>query len=259
MGMTRQEEERIWAALTKLNAEFGWEMDGDMFAAYAQALQRITVPGSADEKLHRVACNYHADHALVEALLHHEHAQHAAMWERWALLARAIIRRAGAICEFDSAVGLEDLVQVASMELARSLPHYRYVSRFSTWAHQVLVQSVLRYLRALRAQKRYNPLCDYDDLSSGQPAPPQLDPETYSQGSALLSLVHGLLHMQPDPRLAQIFYLWAIADCRISEIGAYVGLSESRVRVLLNHSRRILAASPDVCDWANPEPARMAL
>jgi RNA polymerase sigma factor (sigma-70 family) len=249
MGTTSQEEQGSWAILIELNAQSGWGLGRDTLWAYSQFLNSIRTQTSDDAQLRRVACNYHADHALVEALLQREHAEHAAMWERWAALARPIVRRAGMIWEFDSAVSFEDLVQVARMELARALPRYRYASRFSTWAHQVVVQSVLRYLRGLRAQKRFQPRNEIEDAMMLF-APPQCQPEIHSQSSALFDLVYSLLHAQPDPRLARIFCLWAIADCRISEIGMHVGLSESRVRVLLNQSRRILASSPAVREWA---------
>lgn len=249
MGTTSQKEQRSWAILVELNTQLGWGLGKDTLAGYAQSLNRCIVDGDSDAQLQRVVYNYHTDHVLVEALSQHDHREHAAMWERWATLARPIVRRAGLIWEFDSAVSLEDLVQVASMELARALPRYRYASRFSTWAHQVVVQSVLRYLRGLRAQKRYNPLSAAEN-SIAQFAPAHLDPEAHMQGSALFELVCDLLRAQADPRLTHIFFLWAVADCRVSDIGPQVGLSESRVRVLLNQSRRILAASPAVREWA---------
>jgi RNA polymerase sigma factor (sigma-70 family) len=245
---------RCAATVAALDAEFGWGLSESHRRDYCIALVDILPKNCSDMQLRNVVMCYHLDHRLVEALADRLHGQHDQHWQAWMGQVVAILRRAGLSWSDDAATSLEDLAQIARAQLAQAIPAYRYQSRFSTWAHQVIVQSVRRYLRDSRAQKR-----------AGRPGsldqPPASDvtigdtehPETIANARVLAAQVDSLLSLQPDKRLAEIFRLWAEADLRVEEIGRRMHLSSSQVRLLLSRIRDLLQHDPSIRAWRDQE------
>ena len=150
----------------------------------------------------------------------------------------------------DSAVDIEDLAQVARMELARSIHGYKYESRFATWAYQVVVRSVLRQVRDSQAIKRAQRPQSLDRSPEVDVAIPDIQhPEAIANAAVLSDLIDAVLQAQPDPRLVQIFRLWVHEDRRVVEIGARLGLSEARVRALLGQITELLRGHPAISRW----------
>src|SRR5262249_37742412 len=153
-----------------------------------------------------LALHYHQDHALVQALLQHGHAQHDRAWNAWFGQVIPILRHAGLAWLDDAAIDLEDLAQAARAELARALPSFRYASRFSTWAHQVIVQSTQRFIRDRQALKRAGrPTSLEQTRVDDLPVRAADRPEAEAHARVLAALINDILIAQPDPRLAQIF------------------------------------------------------
>jgi RNA polymerase sigma factor (sigma-70 family) len=236
--------------LRELSATEGWVLDDEMLSQYGQAIQPHLSDQASSDTIAWVATNYHHDHQLVEALNNHAHAQHEQQWQALMADVLRILRRSGLDWSADDAVELEDLAQVARLSLMRSLPAYRYQSRFSTWIYSVIVRTVRTYLRDIRAAKRAGRRQSLEALGDpGIPARDGRGPEAHGEAVVLTMLINDILRSQPDPRLVQIFHLWAIEDQRAVAIGQRMHLSPSRVRALIQECVGILRASPDIHAW----------
>jgi RNA polymerase sigma factor (sigma-70 family) len=150
----------------------------------------------------------------------------------------------------DAAIDVDDLSQIARIELLRSLGSYRYASRFSTWVTQVVIRSVRCAIRDGRALKRHG-----RSLSLDQPGVPDAAisvaeaPDSVSGANLLAEQIDTVLSQSADARLARIFRLWAVADLSTAEIGALVKLHPSRVRALLLQARLALRQHPEIQTW----------
>jgi RNA polymerase sigma factor (sigma-70 family) len=242
--------ERCAALVAALNAELGWGLGADEQAVHCRGLQPHIPSDPTEPQLRALVLHYHHDHALVEAMLHAEHSEHDAAWSLWMQQVIAILRNAGMGWSDDVSIDREDLAQVARTELARALPSFHYASRFSTWAHQVIVQSVRRYIRDRQALKRAGrPTSLEHAWVDTLPTSADDCPEAQVHARVLAELVANVLAAQPDQRLARIFQLWALADLRVEEIGRQINLSASHARVLLTRMRAILQEDPIIQAW----------
>jgi RNA polymerase sigma factor (sigma-70 family) len=247
-------ELRCEAIVAALNEEEGWTLSAGELQAYRCDIPCYLPDPCSESQIHMVATNYHRDHALVQTLLEPDHQQHTAAWTEWMPQVIRILQHAGLARSDDTAENSEDLTQVALMALVRALPHFRYASRFSTWAYQVIVQSVQRHLRDQRAAKRAV-RADSLEQSGGYHVPigEAEHPVLVAEAHVLAELIERLLAAQPDQRLVRIFRLWAYADARVEEIGQQVQLSPARVRILLNQIRDLLQHNPDIQAWLDSE------
>lgn len=254
--MERQSDLAARCALVvaMLNDEQAWQLGAAERHAYTSALARL-VPGSATaDQLRQVALYYHLDHRQVQALAHTADAHHHEAWRAWVAQVLPILHHAGLAQTDDAAIDADDLAQIARAELIRALPSYRYASRFSTWAHQVIVQSVRRYRRDLGALKRAGRPQSLESLPEIEiPIGTAAHPEAIVAARALLRAIDARLAAQPDRRLREIFRLWAVEDQRVEEIGRHVCLSASQVRVLLGHIRQLLQSDPAIGTWLESE------
>lgn len=243
------------ALVAQLDAELGWGLGKAAQHAYTSAIAQFAGETLSEPALRRTIINYHSDHQLVEALANQSHHQHDRAWEVWMAGAAAIVRRHSFQWVHDSALDFEDLAQVARVGLLQALPEFRYASRFSTWAYSVVARSARNELRARQAKKRLAAIESFDQLAE-QPAlaaGQALHPETTAQSTLLGELIERVLGEQRDRRMLPIFRLWAERDQRVADIGAAVGLSEARVRVLIGQIVALLQRDPRVRAWAMPD------
>src|SRR3712207_1748572 len=126
------------------------------------------------------------------------------------------------------------------MELARSIPTYCYQSRFKTWAYKLIVSRARNDLRWSRAAKRALRPESLEQLPEVDAAVAEAQHrEMLARARLLADLVDEVLRSQPDPRMAQIFRLWAIEDKSAVEIGQIVGVGLSRTNALLRETRSL--------------------
>lgn len=145
----------VWASVVRaLNGELVWGLEPEAVASYTAALSQLLLAPGATASCRRIVLNYHRDHALVAALCQPANAAHEESWASWMPQVLAVLRHAGLEQSDDGSMDLDDLAQVARLELARSLPEFRYESRLSTWAYGVIIRSARSELRARAAQKR---------------------------------------------------------------------------------------------------------
>lgn len=250
---------RCVAMVAVLDAELGWQLDVENQHTYAHRLAALLPAHCSDMQLRTAIMCYHRDHGLVAALTDRLHAGHDDSWRLWMEQVMLILRHTGLSWSSDAALDIEDLAQIARAELARALPNYRYGSRFSTWAYQVIANSVRVALRAAQAQKRDGQPIQLDETVVQQVTlEPSHQPEVIAHGHVLAAQIDAILVGQPDARLAEIFRLWAYNDLRIEEIGKRVQLSDSQVRVLLKRIRAILQSNPSVSAWRERAINRLA-
>ncbi|WP_097653824.1 sigma-70 family RNA polymerase sigma factor [Candidatus Chloroploca asiatica] len=218
--------------------------------ALAQRVAICVSPDCSDEDVRSVAWNVYCDAPLVDALRSRDATDHEAEWLAWFGQARAILHHTGLDWVSDDAVDLDDLAQVALVELLRSLPSFRFASRFSTWAYQVISNAVNRHLRDLHARKRsgtFDRTVDWMTLPVEDPDPDT--PEKMALGRMLDRLVETELIRTMGERNARIFHLWACDDLSAEMIGHRVHLSTARIHAIIAEARAYLRARPDLRHW----------
>jgi RNA polymerase sigma factor (sigma-70 family) len=242
---------RIFAeAVVTVSNERRWELDHRMQRAYAHALARLHPSGCPAALAERIVVHYHLDHSVVQALCARDEQRSTDAWAAWMPQVIAVLRREDLDYGSDSASDIDDLAQIARIELVRSLPEFRYESRYSTWAYAVIVRSIRNELRARTAQKRTAQVISLAaSVAQRAPNTEASNPEALATASVLLKLAYSILQAHPDQRLAHIFGLWVVEDMRVVEIGARIGLSQSRVRVLLGQITALLQQDPSMRRW----------
>jgi RNA polymerase sigma factor (sigma-70 family) len=241
---------RWFVVIAALSTERGWNLSSDDSTRYLLALRRFLPETCTASELRRICGYYHADHQFVEALCKSNHPLHNDLWIAWIAQAAQILRSAGLAWSTDTAVDCEDLAQIAQMALVVSLPTFTYRSRFSTWAHTVVVQSVQRHIRDSLAKKRAQRPDSLDAMPEfDTQACDEEQPEQQAVTNALRDQVNAILIQEGDERLAQIFARWAVADQTTIEIGSLVHLHPSRVRTLLSEARTLLKQHPTIQTW----------
>lgn len=227
-----------------------WSLSTDEQAALATQARRFLAEDSSDAQIRIVLLNMYRDQDTVEALRCCDQLNHAAAWSEWLGQAQAILRHARLDWARDESVDLDDLAQIALLELTRSLPNYRFASRFSTWAYQVITRGVQRHLRDMAAQKRAVEIDrDVNLLGRAVPISERDLPENLVQGEALLALVERELSIALGSRNATVFQLWAQADYSAEMISRRVGLSTARVHAIIAQARQYLRGQPTIQHW----------
>ena len=237
-------------AVAALNAEQGWRLTPAEAAAYTMAVVACAPDEWDEPALLRLAHNYHQDHPMVVALQEPQNPQHELAWSGLRSRIIPMLCHAGVNAGDFPSVDLDDLTQMALDEVMKALASFRFESRFSTWSYTVVVRRGRRYLRDLSAAKRSTNQVSLDHHSAaGAAIPAAAHPEVAVVGRALAELVDSVLTEVGGMRLAHIFRLWAQEDMRLVDIGHRVGLSTSRVSVLLDQARQILQHHHEIRSW----------
>lgn len=219
-------------------------------AAYIQALVMYLPDRCTDAQLQRLVQCYHLDHQQVQALCDPQHGRYQEAWENWRTHVIRILRSADLDWLADAAIDLEDLTQIALAELNQSIGNYRFRSRLSTWAYTIIVRSGQHVIRERQAAKRAGQLVSLDDaLAFAGPANQETDPEVGAGASELNALINAILQERGGPHWVIIFQLWVNQDQRLVDIGRQLGLSPSRVCVLLDQMRQLLRQHPALIEW----------
>lgn len=248
------DREHCATTIAALNAELEWQLTADHQRFYVAALLQCGAPPSVDSDLRRLAIRFHQEHTIVEALRDRAHPQHEAVWEQWCSQALRILRHQGLGVPGDALTDIHDLAQVALEGLVRALPSFRYASRFSTWAYTVISHSAQCHLRDLHAAKRSGPTASIDQPDALDVAAPEVDqPEAHAEARVLAALIDAVLADQPDQRWRTIFQLWMYEDQRLADIARNVGISASRVSVLLDQIILLLRQHPKLMAWLNDD------
>lgn len=240
---------RCLAMIALLSHTNSWNLSEEEQQQYATEIAHLIPDECQEQMLQRMIINYHADHEVIVQLRTMQHPQHDARWNTWIGRIAGIIRQAGFGWSNDPAIDIEDLAQIAQVELIRSIDGFAYQSRFSTWSYRVVVRSIQRFVRDSKAGKR-GTRPDSLDHTANRDAPLRETDQPESQAAANVLAAHTLAILaQHNDRLALIFKLWAIQDQRIEEIAEVVRLHPSRVRALLKQARTILLTHPDMQGW----------
>lgn len=228
----------------------GWGLsDGEADDLAAVATSHMP-QGASDEQIRRLICNIRRDYAGVAALQEPGDPTHHQEWAAWLGQAIAILRHAHLDWSHDGAVDLDDLAQIALLELARSLPTFHYQSRFSTWAYQVIAGGVRRHLRDMSARKRrghIDPSVDPADVERAIGAGDL--PEAQVRAQILHTIVYSELTEAMGARNSAVFRLWASQDLSAEMIGQRVGLSVARVYAVIKRARQYLCARESLQSW----------
>jgi RNA polymerase sigma factor (sigma-70 family) len=242
--------ERCHAMIVALNSTQCWELSQETLWRYVIGLLPHLSDTSSDQQLARAVTNYHLDHHLMNVLANHTYPEHTLGWQQWLNNIIKILSHNGLQQLSDPSIEFGDLVQVASIALARALPTYHYQSRFSTWAYSIIVRSVQRYLRDLQAAKRTNQRYSLAQSPNiDLPIDVAEHPENIIAARALGDQINKVLMRESDHRLSTIFRMHVIEDQHINTIGNELQLHPSRIRALLHHTKTLLQQNPDILAW----------
>ncbi len=241
---------RCLAMVERLNQEFQWGLESADHLRYAHAVLPCLPSTCSEGQVRTIVMNYHLDHTLVESLRDRGHQHYQQAWADWMHQALPVLRRAGLSWSSDVSIDSDDLAQIARFEVFRSIDSFRYQSRFSTWAHRVIVYGIQRHIRDSLAQKRAVRPGSLDQVTTPEVPITLVDqPEEIVSARLLMEQIAAILNEQADPRLHNFFQLWAVQDIRVADIGTMVQLHPSRIRALLQHIRQILREHPDIQAW----------
>ena len=114
----------------------------------------------------------------------------------------------------------------------------------------LIVRAAQHTIRARRSAKRTGIVVSLDTPQAlTQPADQATDPEASARARELNELINMILAEHGGSRWVEMFQLWLHDDQRSVYIGQRLGLSSSRVRVLLAEARRILQKHPSIAAW----------
>jgi RNA polymerase sigma factor (sigma-70 family) len=231
-----------------------WNLSSEQETAYAQAIAAYIPEPYNDAQLQRLVRYYYLDHQEVQALRDAQNLGHQEAWAQWPQQALRFLRDANLDWVSDSAVDVEDLVQIALKELHVAIASYHFSSRFSTWAYTVILRAARHTVRAQHAAKRRGTLIAIDDPETATYLSMHSDdPAVMAQSAALITVINGILAERGGPRWVEIFQCWAQEDKRLVDIGQQVGLSAGRVSMLLDQMLRLLRDHVDIREWYRPE------
>lgn len=260
--------------VAELNAENAWELSQDQQVSYVtQVLDLLERDNRHDNRrtetqfavlLRQRILFYHKEHELIAILCDPLHPCHNVEWIKLTKTVPRLLQKANLHrTKEDWVVSGEDLDQEALCSLQKSLfaGSYLYASSFLTWAHSVVVHTVKNNLRGLGAKKRganqTKPIESAEASEDQGPCTSRAIPnqknklEEVAFATVFQDVIQEVLSEHPDDRLAEIFWLWMVEDLTYSEIGNQVGLSTSRVFILLEKARGFLKQHPKIQAWNN--------
>jgi RNA polymerase sigma-70 factor, ECF subfamily len=140
---------------------------------------------------------------------------------------RLVLRVAG------SADEASDLFQEVFLKVYRSLSHFRFESRFSTWLYRVVTNVCLDYLRRKKTRREVQPPAPEE----GQPEyfhtladdRASLDPERALRSKEIATRLRGALN-RLSPRERVVFELRHYQGMKLRAIGQMCGTSEETAK-----------------------------
>lgn len=253
--------ERCRGLVTQLNTSRQWGLNVQDEDRYVQAITSYHPDFAtlSEGQVLSIVGNYHADHALVEALIDVSHLEHAERWVEWTRLTSRILRsrapemHAGS----ESGIGLDDLIQEGLTDLWKGLPTFKYQSRFKTWAFTTISNCLNRHFRALNTKKRaYTQTQSLDAIVAVEDTLHDVEaipPERIVINTMFMELWQAVLRQHPDRRLAKIFWLWAYEQQTLKIIGDQFHVGPSRVHTLLKQAINLLKDELTRQEWIDSE------
>ena len=140
-----------------------------------------------------------------------------------------------------------DLAQECLMEVLGALEGFRGESRLETWADRIVVRTALRLLR--RERRRTAPLAPEAGDEAPDPGTPELD-----LLRARIRARVAVLYQRLSPERRTVMVLQVVHGYTLPEIAALTdtGLEtvRSRFKLARKQLRRLVAADPDLREWA---------
>jgi len=127
----------------------------------------------------------------------------------------------------------QDLYQEAFLKVYRSIAHFRFDSRFSTWLYRVVMNVCLDHLRRQKSRSEVQA----PESEEGQPEffqtladeKPGLDPERSAQGKEIRQRI-GTALSQLTPRERMVFELKHYQGMKLRAIGELCGTTEETAK-----------------------------
>lgn len=127
----------------------------------------------------------------------------------------------------------QDLYQEAFLKVYRSLGHFRFDSRFSTWLYRVVMNVCLDHLRRQKTRNEVQPPSHEEgDTEYFQTLPderPELNPHRAFEGKEILHRVERALGLL-NPRERLVFELKHYQGLKLRAIGELCGTTEETAK-----------------------------
>lgn len=236
------------AVTSELDAELGWGLSVVAKELYCRELVAIVPSAHLKQRMHTIVQNYHNDRKRWYALISPDDPDYNYAWEQLTKDIARILQKSRLVWLSDQAVNQDDLIQIASSEVASCINTFRFESRFTTWLTAVVVRTVQRVVRDSLAQKRAVRPEPIDQLEDS--AIPE-DNRLHIQVSErlLLEKIAEILSKHSNPLVLQTFLLRFYHDRGTKEIGELLFYHPSRIRALLAEAKILLQQDPSLRDW----------
>lgn len=257
--------ENIKNTVERMNQDQNWLLTPNEVQAYAEVISHLIPTGYSNAQVNPILRNYHADHRLVEALRTSSYPSSQMAWGEITQTVKSIV-----VMKIEnghipvSSSDLDDLVQLALVEIFENIHRFGYRSRFLTWVFAIVGNTLTSFYRTQSTKKRaMEPLSLSLEVIGLVEDIPKEEEGLYvrAENEAITKLAMQILIAQPDARLVPIFYLSVFEDRTLREISAQFSLSLGRVHALLQRAIAILRKDPSLLEWFDEvdTPDSMAL
>lgn len=128
---------------------------------------------------------------------------------------------------------LEDLIQIAALELFRSIKHFRGDSKFTTWFYRLVVNVALQHLR----QRRNTPsIVELSEMAENLVLYGDSPEEIAEKRQQILEVREILAEISPKKRI--VFLLHEVEGYSPEEIAEMVGSSRFTVKSRLFYAKK---------------------
>jgi RNA polymerase sigma-70 factor (ECF subfamily) len=128
---------------------------------------------------------------------------------------------------------IDDLVQEVFIQVQRSLPRFRRASRFSTWLHQIAVNTAITHLRRLKGK----PVAAEPSAMERRAVDDRADAHDALVGREMVRRLYGILDTVTPKRRAA-FTLFEIEGRSIAEVADILGVPTAVAKSRIWFARR---------------------
>ncbi|HEU4325450.1 MAG TPA: sigma-70 family RNA polymerase sigma factor [Roseiflexaceae bacterium] len=229
----------------ELNGNKNWQLSATAVDEYAAKIAELVYEHVPDDRMQIRCEEYHNDRVLVRTLLDPDDAAHKEAWEKiFQEVSRIVYWKMKG--KEDVLLEADDFIQIANIQVIKSVRTFQFNSLFSTWLAKVVMNTMIQARRDGFAKKRSATTTQLDDNIQDQK---HQQPEEQVNQKALVDLIRQVLAKHPDKRLQQIFLLAKQNDRTTHDIGQLLGLSSARIRALLSQAKSLLKSDPAIQAW----------
>ena len=203
----------------------GWNLSPAMIEAYAHTVAAaVTRQPSA---YHTIICRCHEEYATIQALLQPDSVEQQAYVEEVRNTIGRFVTTYLQQHTFKIDDSVENIVQIVLAKLIKSIPAYNFRSKFTTWSHQIMANTIIDLHRRSTAKKRNL----FDEVYLDEQVTHSA--VAFEAATILMLACRQALAKHREPRLAQVFELILIHHFTQTEAAELLNTSNTTVNRLL--------------------------